>query len=499
MSDCTELLGISPDATLQEIKRAYARALKVNRPDDDPEAFGLVHAAFEACLARFKRKKGGLYDEPDWFDGEDGYEDEMLDSSAAGPSATQAAMDVEPPDQGVRVEVSQAVDTIFEAAEAMRPSDFVAWLRSDERLYDLAFKGDVGDLVIERTSEYANSLPWRTLAAIHQFFEVDSISDPRLRRDYEARQVWLRVEADARFARSVQAKRNPNVDFADRIVLEELLDPPDRIRHLKMHLIPTLPGQLRNRFKELSIEDPERAEAAVSLEARGYWLPLTDPATLHPRRVALALAHCTLVALPLGLLLAAPDFGWRRMAGMWGAIVGVFFSIWLVRALFSLATTRYSAWRMRTVGAGEAPAGSNILADKATVLAGASAVLSLALAGIALRLDKVTMGIIVQIWLIMLMFVTMCRAPRFRWEAVLASLAITVIAYSVIRQMGSASLQDAFYAVGPGAFATGVLVVVFLDAMHARFTRQALSDIRDAVSIPQCILAIATTLVAWLT
>ncbi|MDB6137000.1 MAG: putative heat-shock protein, partial [Verrucomicrobiaceae bacterium] len=46
------VLGLSPDAaTVRDIKTAYARLLKVHRPDEDPEAFKRLRAAYEAAVA----------------------------------------------------------------------------------------------------------------------------------------------------------------------------------------------------------------------------------------------------------------------------------------------------------------------------------------------------------------------------------------------------------------------------------------------------------------
>lgn len=503
MIDCSQVLGIEPEATLVEIKRAYARALKANRPDDDPEAFGRVHAAFEACVARFKRRQAGLDDEEDWFDDE-------ADSYAGGvplppelvavetPFSAQVEEDFESPEPAAHDEVGQAVNSILEAAAQMSVPDFHTWLRSDERLYGLAFKRDVGDRVIESASRHAHTFGSRAMAAIHEFFEVDSISDPRLRHDFEARQVWLQVQADGRFHRILQKVRGPYSDFTDRTVFAELLDPPDRKRHLKMHLIPLLSGQIRKRFKELSAEDPMRTEAALSPQARDYWLPLTDPEKLHPRRLALALIHCLMVSFPFGLVLTASNFAWSRLLTIWGGIAGIIFAIWLGGALLSFIASRYSSWRIRTVGTGEAPAGANIFADKPTALAVGGAMISLGIAALALRLDKTTLGLIVQVWLVMLMAFVVFKVPRFRWEAFAAVAATTVVAYPYFRALGSAELEDAFLAVGPGAFSAGVLSAVLVDALHARFMRQALSDVRDLISVPQCVLAVIAALVVWL-
>ncbi|KRB07116.1 hypothetical protein [Lysobacter sp. Root690] len=45
-----EHLGIEPGADEREIKRAYARKLKIRRPDEDLEAFQALREAYELCL-----------------------------------------------------------------------------------------------------------------------------------------------------------------------------------------------------------------------------------------------------------------------------------------------------------------------------------------------------------------------------------------------------------------------------------------------------------------
>jgi hypothetical protein len=493
VTDYLEVLGIAPDAGLQDIKRAYARALKSNRPDDDPEAFARVHAAFEACVARFKRLEAGIEDEPVWSDDED-YDD--LAPVAFHDVGSVASAEVRPPLDAAGARVHQVVEEIFlQAVESKLAQDFHAWLRADERLYDLAFKRDVGDVVVSRLSEEAHSLGWRRIAAIYEFFEVDSISDPRLRRDPDARQLWLRVEADARFDEAIKAQRGAYADFAERTVMAELLDPPDRLRSLKMHLIPMLPGQLRGKYNELHAKDPQRAEAAISPHAREYWLPRSDPGRLHPRRVALALMHSVLVGLPVGFLIYA-DRSARQSLNISAGLAGIIFSIWLLGALVKFSGARYSAWRLRTVGAGEVPAGANPLADRVTAFGGSAAVLSLAIAIVALRVDKAELGIIFQVWMLMAMIVVF-RASRWRWEAASASVAIAACVYPYLGRLADATAKDAFFAIGSGSFAIGVLAVLLIDAIHGRQSRQALVDVRDAVSIPLCVVTATGALFAW--
>ena len=46
MSWALRELGLRPDADERAIKRAYAAKLKTTRPEDDPEGFQRLHAAY---------------------------------------------------------------------------------------------------------------------------------------------------------------------------------------------------------------------------------------------------------------------------------------------------------------------------------------------------------------------------------------------------------------------------------------------------------------------
>ncbi|EIM01437.1 J domain-containing protein [Rhodanobacter denitrificans] len=45
-----ELLGLAADADERAIKRAYAQRLRATRPEDDPQGFQRLHAAYQAAL-----------------------------------------------------------------------------------------------------------------------------------------------------------------------------------------------------------------------------------------------------------------------------------------------------------------------------------------------------------------------------------------------------------------------------------------------------------------
>lgn len=93
--DPWELLGLSrAEATERDVKRAYARLLKLHRPDADPEGFQKLHAAYQwalAALSRPERSAGfpGMAG-PD-FSEKSVRESAPEDGAAAGPTEPDGA------------------------------------------------------------------------------------------------------------------------------------------------------------------------------------------------------------------------------------------------------------------------------------------------------------------------------------------------------------------------------------------------------------------------
>lgn len=59
---CWQILGISPTNDKKAIKRAYAKTLKVTKPDEKPEAFKRLHGAYEEALSYLSVEVGLLED-----------------------------------------------------------------------------------------------------------------------------------------------------------------------------------------------------------------------------------------------------------------------------------------------------------------------------------------------------------------------------------------------------------------------------------------------------
>ncbi|QQP96706.1 J domain-containing protein [Lysobacter enzymogenes] len=70
-------LGLSADADEAQIKRAYARLLRANRPDDDPAGFQRLNEAYQQCLEWARRRVAAeVAMATDAFEDEDDAEDD---------------------------------------------------------------------------------------------------------------------------------------------------------------------------------------------------------------------------------------------------------------------------------------------------------------------------------------------------------------------------------------------------------------------------------------
>jgi hypothetical protein len=87
-----QLLQIAPDSDERSIKRAYARLLKTNRPDDNPEDFQRLREAYEAALAEARWRASDEEASSEAHGGDVDYVDRAeRDVSALGSEAPFAA------------------------------------------------------------------------------------------------------------------------------------------------------------------------------------------------------------------------------------------------------------------------------------------------------------------------------------------------------------------------------------------------------------------------
>ncbi|QLQ30412.1 MAG: RDD family protein [Candidatus Thiothrix singaporensis] len=106
--DCWQILGVEPYADKKAIKRSYARLLKQNRPDDDPQAFRELHDAYKQAL---------LYSESEW-QWEEPETPVQPDPTPEPESSAQAEVPLPALPEAASTEMDEAVETRLAAPVA---------------------------------------------------------------------------------------------------------------------------------------------------------------------------------------------------------------------------------------------------------------------------------------------------------------------------------------------------------------------------------------------
>ena len=505
-----KVLGLTRRASLVEVKRAYARLLKRHRPDEDPVAFQRIHEAFEACVARCRERDARereqalaavpaegpdgaaaaeeddhpyafpaeAHDEDE--DAPGAYAPETADETRAAPSPRQAD------------ELEHLVRETLAHLESDEPQALYAWLAGEERLYPLSRKRAVSERVLAHAS-VLEDLDWRRWDAVFRFFEVDSVADPRLRNDYFAHRLWLQVRADERFQHQLEVLRAGRHDtFADRLLMRELLDPPEPGRTLLLLAVPGLANRLRARYDELAAADLPRTEAVVSPRMHSLWLPLTDPGRLDWRRFATAYLQAAVVCggvIGLFSLSANNDLArYLRITGVTLAILAVPWTAW---TLLRWGWRRYIAWRGEAYGEGEAPVGAPVHADQLSVLVLTGLACVLGTWALAWRAQWQGPAFLFHGFALLVgLRMVAGDDQRQRWDAYLLWLALSACLWRLFSRWSGAEFGwDASFIVPASASAVGLLVIA--DFLEARRRGISVAEARTRVGWVHLALVVA--------
>jgi curved DNA-binding protein CbpA len=191
------VLGIKHNASLSDIKRAYAAKIKLHRPDDDPEEFQRIHSAYQSAIDYAKTP----YDNYADSDNEDEY-GELSDQPANDDGRrfdrndiNQYRLDTDHPAEVLhKANNTELVEaSASSGARQQRRFDFKkfsdefidtasnkhatlnSWLENHPDLYDIELKQSLSISVLELLNE-ARPLPPRQLLDLLKFFNLDTVT-----------------------------------------------------------------------------------------------------------------------------------------------------------------------------------------------------------------------------------------------------------------------------------------------------------------------------------
>ena len=397
------VLGIGRDADVAEIKRAYARLIKVHRPDVDAQRFQQIHEAFEACLAIARTRAqapapvvdlAGDDDvawEDDGFDDDEEADDDADDvDTARAPHHAPTGFArppfvhpprVVPPPSGPRpdarpparvppwdstppplVPVGEAIATpaAQERTFALRPffaeferivgaegaAGLDRWLHAHEDLYSLQLKRALVEPVVQYLTDREPPLDLDTLDVVLRFFDLDSVGQRHAR--LESQLDWLRLDGRARaeFDKRIAWVRKHPQSLGDGMLYAELLEPWSLWRRLVILALPGRPHRLMELANRLREMNAARADQSMRADTLAYWARFLARDTIDWRRAATALLQCASIPLVLGIagmLVVDSPAGW--LIGL--SLAMPIATVWTLYAVGNVIATRWRAARDR--------------------------------------------------------------------------------------------------------------------------------------------------------
>ena len=295
MSAGEELLELAEQGDARAVKRAYARLLRSNRPDDDPEAFQDLHACYQHALALCGR-------------GTDA-QAELVES-----------MQTEAPEPEVpRLVTSQALPPALDPDDAAREivlhagaadaSTLALLLQERALCWSLQFRADVGWSLLGHLHREDPPVPEANFNTLAQAFDWDDIAldlDPLWLAGVarRCRQAWQLLPSSRSALRIDYERCSDSYLSAQDIdgAVARLSEARPRWRNRLDALLPARARDTPYLLAALEYWPDEALPPGLNAAQVGFWARFGDPS--HPVHVRYEAVRCTLIGLFLGLVAA---------------------------------------------------------------------------------------------------------------------------------------------------------------------------------------------------
>lgn len=303
-----ELLGLAPDADERAIKRAYAQRLRITRPEDDPQGFQQLHAAYQAALEHVLDAESGpgrMLQGVVAVTSTEGPEPRLSVVPASADTRDVAPLD---PPPLPRLDPDDFCRSAFALSEAGDAAALGAWLASRPELWSLQRKAQLGNYLVRQLYRQQPPMPGECMETLLRFFDLDHAlagHDPlaRLQLERRTRLAWQLQHDDEATLAARLAIRTPLERRRAYWILRQLQRPFRWLRVLWLGLNPVKPGLIADFIENVSEHRPQDLPATIDRAQLAFWLAAADRQRVSQPRLVLGGARSAAMLL-LGVLLA---------------------------------------------------------------------------------------------------------------------------------------------------------------------------------------------------
>lgn len=347
MNWALEALELEPDADERAIKRAYARLLRSNRPDDDPEAFQRLHEAYQTAL-QWQRYRQEEAEDQELDLGHDSITWTLQPTAPPEAEVSSFARHVDPPEstpaqrqqadappafeyassvetaqiapsstldietRGVPTQptdIGSLVERIVDAARGLTPDAFNDWLLACPELWSLSTKSETGDALLGRLwngSDSINGANFDLIATTFGWDEIGTHVDPDTLRTMATamhqRSIW-QAGNEAALAFQLQTDEDKPATLPEATLCRRLLTRP--WRHMQALISAANPSRLhmmRSALRHVRGDGAQLPCPPLCEEQVRFWREVTAEDKLTSDRALLGLVRGGVLAM-LWLLL----------------------------------------------------------------------------------------------------------------------------------------------------------------------------------------------------
>ena len=358
------LLGVSPDAEVGDVKRAYARLLRKTRPDEDADGFQQLHMAYRWVLAQVTARTAGAtvqsghaappasHDPPSVPTAND--RDFAAIRTTAEVTVGMAAPTPSPAEDVspvAAVNPTELLNRVIQYAIANNEDRKLSvWLSKQPEFWSIRTKQQIGQLLLSQLFRNPQPMASACLDTLLQFFDLEQVLsgiNPIALAQLRRRQLamwYLLPENDRAFASRLNISTKRLSDRRQLASCLRLLQGPWRwqrvpwpaIRRGRVVAVGRLIHTLcSGNFAELPPQI-DRANAAFWYRAaltRVMSRPRFAVGSVRAVFMALVLMVCFVGTLALSSSLASGNgANWAATLGFGAIVAGYILGLWLVYA-----------------------------------------------------------------------------------------------------------------------------------------------------------------------